>query len=84
MKGLNPNRTNFLYRYIRIDNADDALRLGYLPHPECFIGSPYALDSILMEWLCQCPDPLSSSFDNPAHAKPSLCYPETARRFASG
>ncbi len=56
---LNPNRSEFTYRYIRIHAAEEALRLGYLPHPECFIGSPYALDSILMEWCCDCPDPLN-------------------------
>ena len=55
---LNPNRVEFTYRYIRIHSVLDACRLGYMPHPECFIGSPYEFDSMLMEWLCDCPDPL--------------------------
>lgn len=54
---LNPNRTEFTYRYIRVHQAEDALRLGYLPHHEVFIGCPYYADSILMEWLCDCRDP---------------------------
>jgi hypothetical protein len=58
---LNPNRSEFTYRYVRTHAAEEALRLGYLPHPECFIGSPYEMDSILMEWLCECPDPLEKN-----------------------
>jgi len=54
---LNPNRTRFLYRFVRLHKVEDALRVGYFAHPETFIGSPYQFDSMLVEWLCDCKDP---------------------------
>lgn len=55
---LNPNRSEFSYRFVRLHAVEDACRLGYLPHPECFIGCPYEFDSMLVEWCCDCKEPL--------------------------
>lgn len=81
MTRLNPNRSEFIYRYLRMHQAEDALRLGYILHPEAFIGTPYQQDSILAEWICNCPDPLEKppmsksirSATCPGMARPEPC-----------
>lgn len=54
---LNPNRSKFNYRLARLHKVEDACRMGYFPRPECFIGSPYQFDSMLIEWMCDCREP---------------------------
>lgn len=46
------------FSYVRMHQAEDALRLGFIPHPG-LIGTPYEFDSIIMEWICKCPNPLA-------------------------
>lgn len=58
MTRLNPNRSEFTYRYVRLEKAEDALRLGYYPHPECLKDTHHGKYSLLVEWMCSCPDPL--------------------------
>ena len=45
------------FSYVPMHKADDALRLGFIPHGG-LIGTPYEFDSIIMEWICKCPNPL--------------------------
>jgi hypothetical protein len=54
---LNPNRSEWNYRFVRVHEVPKALALGYYAHPECFIGSPYQFDSMICEWLCDCKEP---------------------------
>jgi hypothetical protein len=56
---LNPSRSEWNFRMVRVDAFEDAMRLGYYPHDDVFRATPYWRDSIWMEWLCKCPDPLS-------------------------
>lgn len=46
------------FSYVRMHQAEDALRLGLIPHGG-LIGTPYEFDSIIMEWICTCPNPLA-------------------------
>ncbi len=55
---LNPNRSEWNYRMVRLSAFDDAVRLGYFPRPEVLIGMPYEFDSMWMEWMCDCKEPL--------------------------
>ena len=57
---LNPNRSEWNFRYVRLSAAMDAILMGYYPHPDVLIGMPYEFDSMWMEWMCKCPQPLKS------------------------
>lgn len=47
-----------LFRYIKLSEADAAVRAGYLPSSD-LVGVHHGEYAVLMEWLCQCPEPLS-------------------------
>ena len=42
-----------LHRYVRIHQAEDYLRLGWLPLPT-LAGTPHSTWSVHMAWLCGC------------------------------
>jgi hypothetical protein len=55
---LNPNRSEFTYRYVRLHAVEDYCRMGYMPLPDVLIGYVYEFDSMSMEWMCDCKEPM--------------------------
>ena len=52
---LNPNRREFTYRYSTYDDAEDYLKLGYIPRQEILLDTIHGLTAIVVEWLsCDC------------------------------
>jgi hypothetical protein len=54
---LNPNRSEFNYRYVRLHKVNAACKLGYMPLPDIMLGYTYEFDSMVCEWLCNCKEP---------------------------
>lgn len=50
----NENRREFTYRFVRHEDAEAFICLGWLPHP-ALEGTGHGFYSVLMEWCCQCP-----------------------------
>ena len=51
------------FRYVTFHNADDYLRLGWVPRSPGLRGTHHGHWSILMEWICACECAWSRSGD---------------------
>lgn len=56
-RGAGRERREWVFMYVPIAQADDYLRLGWIPRPY-LDGTNHGLYSIYMEWLCECAVPL--------------------------